>query len=156
MNPICTNCKDPKKSIKAKGLCNACYTAEHRRRTKEQQQQDNNNNEEEELKFKELESKLKETREALEKQKMENSLLRKEVSTLKENNGDNLTTTMNLSEGFIQENLMKSFHYDERKYMEYLELVKKSSRKWNSLGEEQLTKIFPCFKILLEQYSEKM
>ena len=69
MNPICTNCKDPEKAIKAKGLCNACYTAEHRRRSKEQQQQQDNNNKEEELKFRELESKLKETLEALEKQK---------------------------------------------------------------------------------------
>ena len=90
---------------------------------------------------------------------MENFLLRKEVSTLlkESNNIDNLTTAMNLSEEFIQENLMKSFHYDERKYVEYLGEVKKSSsRKWNSLGEKQLTKIFPCFTILLEQYNEKI
>ena len=76
---------------------------------------------------------------------------------MKQTNIDNDSlNAKDLSEGFIQENLMKSFHYDERKYMEYLGEVKKSSRKWNSLGEQELTKLFPCFTILLEQYNEKI
>jgi len=163
-NSICYPCNDPEKPIKAKGLCNPCYTAEHRQKAKKKPQK--SHKEEKDSRFTELESKLKETQEALGRQRMENSLLRrKEMSTLKEGNLiDNgslhmtaaaTAAVVNLSEGFVQENLMKTFHYDERKYKEYLEEVKRGSKKWNSLGEEQLTKIFPCFPILLEQHKEK-
>ena len=47
----CQHCQK-EKPIKARGLCNACYTAEHRRRAKEIDQNNNNNKENADLESK--------------------------------------------------------------------------------------------------------
>ena len=171
----CSRCKIVK-PIKAKGLCNACYTYECRHKKVE-------NNQENE-KLLELEMKVKELQDNLSKSREENYLLLKENVSLKEsltqissNNISTLNSTSkedlikiasskeissltnieskDLSHCFIKEVKRKEYNYDIIKYKEYLnEIMKK--KKWYGLGEDKLIEFFPCFKILISNYNKKI
>ena len=174
MNSTCTRCQK-QKIIKAKGLCNACYTYEHRHKKYKTE----SNKEDEKLQ--ELELKLKDLQENLSKSREENYVLLKHVVSLKEisiQSSNNLipnsatkedietaqfkeTSTpssmisKDLSHSFVQEVKRKEYNYDVTKYKEYLgEIMKK--KKWYGLGEEKLIALFPCFTILIENYCKKI
>ena len=172
MNSTCTRCQK-QKIIKAKGLCNACYTYEHRHK---KYKTETNKDE----KLQELELKLKDLQENLSKSREENYVLLKHVVSLKEisiqssnKSIPNLTKedietaqskeipTSNsiilkdLSHSFVQEVKRKEYNYDTTKYKEYLNEVMKK-KKWYGLGEEKLIALFPCFTILIENYCKKI
>ena len=83
---ICSKCKEPKQ-IKAKNLCNSCYSFENCRVNKE--------NENENQKFYELELQLKITKELLSKEYKKNISLSNELNFTKENFQNNLQKSIN-------------------------------------------------------------
>jgi hypothetical protein len=164
----CSKCNQ-EKSIKAKGLCNSCYTATCRENAKK--------------------AKLKETSEEKEepnmkglmilfyKQQEENATLRQKLASYENATSLDANSTgkdisvepglikevptipesiqKNLSHSFLQEVQTKRFEYDLDKYKEYFELIKQK-KKWYGLGEDKLVELFPCFSLLVQKYNEKM
>ena len=161
----CSKCNQTK-TIKAKGLCNTCYTAECRRKAKEKE-----NEIKESEKVQELEVKLRETMEALSKQLEANVTLVKELNFMKEDQTslkeatkeglspkegeaspkptrDNVSspktpdgTNKDLSTRFIEELQNQTFDYDKEKYKTYLEEASKK-KKWKSMVRRNWS---PCF-----------
>jgi hypothetical protein len=175
----CTRCKE-EKTIKAKGLCNACYTAACRENAKKVKVTEVVHEEESSvmqmmvlvLKQQEENAMLRQKLELLENAtSLKTNATAKEISlgttTIQVLNAQNsmnsgitvATTTslqqMDLSNAFLEEMKSKVFEYDKSKYKEYFALINKK-KKWYGLGEEELVKLFPCFSLLVEKYKEKM
>jgi hypothetical protein len=157
----CSRC-NLEKSIKAKGLCNSCYTATCRENAKKTKVKETVEEKEE--------PNMKELMILFYKQQEENGVLRQKLELLQNaansipkevtlESTTNLlqtpTSIVTLSDAFVQEMQNKVFAYEQDKYKEYFALINKK-KKWYGLGEEGLVKLFPCFSLLVEKYKEKM
>jgi ribosomal protein L40E len=138
---VCSRCNQYK-PIKAKSLCNSCYTHEQRQKTKESSK--------EEERYRKLEQKYEETKKELERERQKNS------NTLESSSSDTQSTSSsvqsNLALAYVQEKTVEPLHYDE-KYQNYLETCKKKSQ-WSGWNENKLILHFPCLSLFVEKYKE--
>jgi hypothetical protein len=175
----CIKC-NREKVIKAKGLCNACYTSTCRETAKKKKMESEEDSEEEPqnggtnmqemvtlLLRKEEEirtlQKLVETQQTLlltkngentnELNKHQDNTM---IQSLSENAMDSTNTPQkDLSTLFLEEKQTKVFEYDQERYNSYLKVTKQKGR-WYGLGEEKLVELFPCFALLFKEYDEKI
>jgi hypothetical protein len=176
----CQRCTK-EKVLKAKGLCNACYTTTCRENAKKKK------GDREEDEAEQSKPNMQDVFALLLKQQEENLLLRQKLDRLQNTPTLNKTRDVDvlvesivvqestlpsvvrtvdivtesipppkeLSLLFVEEMQTKVFEYDQDKYKAYLVLVKKK-KKWFGLGEEKLVELFPCFSLLVQKYYDKM
>jgi hypothetical protein len=142
----CLRCNCPK-PIKARGLCNSCYTHESREKSKKSSDSD---------KIRELEQELRKEREkyALLMGKGAYSTQDQVVSASYHlESSSSSTSSLNLSQLYVQEKTVEPLAYDAEKYRAHLEECKRKS-KWSGWKEEKLISHFPCLTLFVEKYKE--
>jgi ribosomal protein L40E len=138
---VCIRCNHYK-PIKAKSLCNSCYTHENRQKAKE-------SSKEEEI-IQKLKQELEETKKELVREREKNST----TNTLEFSDVHSSSSLQsNLALAYVQEKTVEPLAYGAEKYRAHLEECKRKS-KWSGWKEDKLVLHFPCLSLFVSQYKE--